>query len=90
MACNTIADELVKKGMFEDAIKMYDLGCVSFKIQNPLKILIKLIFIPEPRTSSALPGNFTVSSCPPAQQTRINERTSSANGSRNQRTLFWN
>lgn len=29
MAANAIADELVKKGMFEDAIKMYDLGSVS-------------------------------------------------------------
>jgi nuclear pore complex protein Nup93 len=26
LACTTIADDLVKKGMFEDAIKMYDLG----------------------------------------------------------------
>lgn len=29
-ACNEIADEFVKKGLFEDAIKMYDLAEVNF------------------------------------------------------------
>lgn len=28
-ACNSIADDLVKKGLFEDAIKMYDLAAVN-------------------------------------------------------------
>lgn len=28
-SCNSIADDLVKKGLFEDAIKMYDLASVS-------------------------------------------------------------
>jgi len=28
-ACNSIADDLIKKGLFEDAIKMYDLAGVS-------------------------------------------------------------
>lgn len=29
-----VADELVKKGLFEDAIKMYDLAGVSFNVNT--------------------------------------------------------
>lgn len=38
-ACNAIADEFVKKGLFEDAIKMYDLAEVSISFNSFLHLI---------------------------------------------------
>lgn len=37
-ACEIVGDELVKKGLFEDAVKLYDLAGVSgFLLSSPWK-----------------------------------------------------
>lgn len=41
-ACEMVAEELVKKGLYEDAIKLYDLAGVSKKMQKFLLFSSKI------------------------------------------------
>lgn len=91
-ACNSIADSLIKKGLFEDAIRMYDLAGVShfvFFVYFRDFFLIASLSPSEPRPDPPLHHHSALTSRSSAEKAWLTQRTRLHIHHGSERTLSW-